>query len=90
LLAWPCNLSSAVSSCGYIRICSVSLPYFKTQNYTAIYIEVIDEIVKDTMIRHAFDLSHNFKKKKNSCLSNTSSAAAEVILHQMSDEGDPE
>jgi hypothetical protein len=42
------------------------------------YIEVIDETVKNTKIRHAFDLSH------------TSSAAAEVILRRMSDEGDPE
>jgi hypothetical protein len=51
-------------------------------------IEVTDEIVKNTKIRHAFDLSRNFKK--NSCLSDTSSTAAEVVLRRMSDEGDPE
>lgn len=51
-------------------------------------IEVTDEIVKNTKIRHAFDLSRSFKK--NSCLSDTSSTAAEVVLRRMSDEGDPE
>jgi hypothetical protein len=62
LLAWPRNLSSAVSSSAYVRIRRVALPYFKRQYYIALYIEVIDGIVKNTKIWHAFDLSHNLKK----------------------------